>query len=242
MVKPVLSVVAPCYNEEKSVPLIAQAFSTAIGKRRGIEVILVDNGSADGTQTEIKKQAKKYSFIKLVVVKKNIGYGFGIHSGLKHAAGEYVVWTHADLQTNPADVIKALEIILKQEKPEKCFVKGKRKGRPFFDVFFTLGMAVFESVLLRKVLYDINAQPNLFHRSFLEKVPNPPNDFSFDLYFYYMAKRMGYKTIRFPVEFRKRVFGQSHWNTGLKQTWKFIKRTLEYSIKLRKSLEEESHA
>ena len=59
------------------------------------------------------------------------------------------------------------EIIEKQEDPMNCYVKGDRKGRPIFDQIFTLGMSFFETIYLRTKLWDINAQPNIFHRSFL---------------------------------------------------------------------------
>ena len=169
-------------------------------------------------------------------MKKNIGYGFGIWSGLKEAEGNYICWTHADMQTDLKDTIRALEIIQEQKRPETCFIKGKRNGRSAFDSLFTVGMSIFETLFLRKMLYDINAQPNLFHESFITRLNNPPKDFSFDLYFYYMAQKLNYKIIRFPVFFNKRIHGESHWNTSIKGKYKFIKRTIEFSFKLKKRL------
>src|SRR3989337_2952406 len=84
-------------------------------------------------------------------------------------------------------------------------------------------MSFFESLLLGKILFDINAQPNLFHRSFLTHVKNPPQDFSFDLYAYHLAKSKGYSVIRFPVYFGRRQYGESAWNHGVKDKWKFLK-------------------
>ena len=70
-------------------------------------------------------------------------------------------------------------------------VKGNRQGRPLFDVFFTAGMSLFETCYLHMKLYDINAQPNLFPRTFYESWENPPYDFSLDLYALYMAQIKG---------------------------------------------------
>lgn len=183
-----LSVVVPCYNEEKNIPLVVDRFRKVLPKKVNVELVLVDNGSSDGSNKLIKSYVKKYKFIQIAHVKKNIGYGFGIWSGLKKAKGEYVCWTHADMQTDPHDPIRGYEIIKKQKNPKKCYVKGTRKGRSLFDTFFTSCMSLFETVYLGTFLFDINAQPNLFHRSFLKKTPNPPKDFSFDLYYYYIAK------------------------------------------------------
>lgn len=228
-----LSIVIPCYNEEKNIPLILSGFQEVI-KRSDIEIIMVDNGSSDGTQKILDSLLMQYPFAKSVRVEVNQGYGFGILSGLREAKGEYIGWTHGDLQTPPADILKALEIIEKAGNPKKIYVKGRRMGRPLVDRFFTFGMSIFESLFLGELLYDINAQPNVFHRSFFESWINPPYDFALDLYALYLAKKQNIKIIRFPVFFLKRIYGESHWNKNLYSKWKFIKRTILFSIDLKR--------
>lgn len=228
-----LSVVVPCYNEEENIPLILERFGEII-KRDDIEVILVNNGSTDGSSKVLEELLPKYAFARTTLVPVNQGYGYGILQGLKECKGEYIGWTHADMQTDPADILKALAIIEKEK--ESVFVKGNRKGRPLFDVFFTAGMSLFETCYLHKKLYDINAQPNIFPKTFFDGWENPPYDFSLDLYALYMARVKGLKVVRFPVLFPERIHGESKWNTGLKSKWKFIKRTMEFSVKLKKTL------
>jgi glycosyltransferase involved in cell wall biosynthesis len=231
-----LSIIVPCYNEEKNIPLILEKFQSVIN-RDDIEVILVNNGSTDNSQNVFDKLVPKYSFARVVNVEVNQGYGFGITSGLNKAKGEYIGYTHADMQTDPADVLKALEIIEKQNNPKNCYIKGDRKGRPLFDQFFTMGMSVFETLYLGKKLWDINAQPNIFHKSFFDSVKvSCPKDFSLDLYFLYKAQINGLDVIRFDVVFPERIHGESSWNNGLASKWKFIKRTLDFSFKLKKEL------
>lgn len=226
------SIIIPCFNEEKNIPHIFQKFANAL-TNQDLELILVDNGSTDATQKNIKDLLAKYPFAKLVIVPKNQGYGFGILQGLKIATGNYLGWTHADLQTDPSDVIKAIEIIRKENR-EDLFLKGKRKGRHIFDLFFTFSMGLFETIYLRQNLFDINAQPNIFPARFFQSWQNPPNDFSLDLYALYMARKQKLKIIRFSVNFPPRIFGQSKWNTSVMAKWKFIKRTLEFSFKLKR--------
>ncbi len=230
-----LSIVIPCFNEEKNIPLILEKFQSVIN-RADIEVILVNNGSLDNSKEVIDKLLSDYSFAKTINVPTNQGYGFGITSGLKEATGDYIGYTHADMQTDPGDVIKALEIIESQSVSEKCFVKGDRKGRSFFDQIFTWGMSVFETLYLGTKLWDINAQPNIFPRSFFTSLEGVPKDFSLDLYFLYTARKKGFEVIRFDVVFPDRIHGESSWNTGLRSKWKFIKRTIDFSIKLKKEL------
>jgi glycosyltransferase involved in cell wall biosynthesis len=235
-----LSIIIPCYNEEKNIPLILDRFEDSLkdaGMLDAAELILVDNNSKDNSASVIKAQLskKKYSFAK-TVFQPVPGYGAALQKGFKAAQGEYVCWTHGDIQTPPDDVAKAYKLILKQENPKKSFIKGDRHGRPLFDQFFTWGMSLFESAYFGMRLWDINAQPNLFHRSFMGLWKNPPSDFSFDLYILCLASRNDYTIIRFPVYFGKRLHGESSWNTSLSGKWKFIKRTLKFSIELKKRL------
>jgi len=229
-----LSVVVPCYNEAKSIPLLLEKFAHVLTDKD--ELILVDNGSKDDTGDVLAKLLPEYPFVKVITVEDNIGYGYGIVSGLKAAKGVFLSWTHADMQTDPTDVITAYDIIKEKEDAHNYFIKGARRKRPLFDAFFTAGMGVFTSIMLGKWMTDINAQPNLFHSSFMQKLKKPPNDFSLDLYAYYMAKRNGLKIVKFPVDFSKRAHGSSHWNTGIASKWKFIKRTADFTFRLKKDL------
>jgi polyisoprenyl-phosphate glycosyltransferase len=231
-----LSIIVPCYNEAKNIPLIFEKFASII-KRPDIEILFVNNGSIDTSQEVFDQLIPRYTFAKVLKIEANQGYGFGITSGLREAKGEYIGYMHADMQTDPADPIKALEIIEMQTNPENCFVKGNRKNRSLLDQFFTIGMSLFETIYLSTKLWDINAQPNIFHRSFFESIKNNcPKDFSLDLYFFYIAKRKNLNIIRFNVMFPDRIYGSSNWNKGLASKWKFIKRTVQFSIKLKKGL------
>ena len=235
-----LSIVIPCYNESKNLPLILETFKASI-HRDDVEVILVDNGSTDDSARILEELMADFPFARSVRVQVNQGYGFGILSGLKAAAGNFLGWTHADLQTDPADVLHALDLLESQENPSRCYIKGNRKGRPIFDQFFTIGMALFESAYLGESLWDVNAQPNIFSRSFFETWQNPPMDFSLDLYALYMARKQHLQILTFDVIFPPRLHGQSRWNTGIKAKWKFIQRTLEFSIKLKRELKNGNH-
>ena len=230
-----VSLIIPCYNESKSLPeLLKNCQEAFYGKN--IEVVIVDNGSTDNTQEILEILIKDYPFVTLVKVEKNLGYGNGILQGLQSASGEVLGWTHADLQTNPDDVNKGLLVFEKAKDVEKTFVKGERYGRSFIDVFFTVGMALFESILLKTKMWDINAQPTLFHKSFFNSWVEPPNDFSLDLFAYYMAKKKGLCISRFPVVFSERVHGISNWNVSFISKYHFIKRTLIYSFGLQKRI------
>ena len=225
------SLVIPCFNEEKNLPLLIEK-SKELLTRNDIQLILVDNGSTDNTRKILLNYELKHKNLFVVHVKKNKGYGFGILSGLNEAEGDIIGWTHADMQTDPNDFLEG--IIFFKKFGENIFVKGKRHGRPFGDTFFTIGMSIFESILLGTKLWDINAQPTIFSKGFFHSLKNPPNDFSLDLYCYYKAIQSNLKIYRFPVLFGERAHGVSHWNVDFSSKLKFIRRTINYSFKLKK--------
>jgi len=231
------TVVMPCYNEEKNIPLILSRFQTVASKRDDVKLLLVDNGSTDGTAAILAATISQYQFADTLRVPVNKGYGYGILRGLEHCQTDFVGWTHADMQTDPGDIVKALEIVERNNFATDVYVKGERRGRPLTDSFFTAGMSIFESCFLGSNLWDINAQPNIFHRDFFQIWRNPPEDFALDLYAYYFARQKDLRIIRFDVTFPERIHGQSKWNTGFRSKIKFIQRTLEFSLKLKKNLE-----
>ncbi|MBF0219650.1 MAG: glycosyltransferase family 2 protein, partial [Gammaproteobacteria bacterium] len=162
---PSCSIVIPCYDEAKNIPLVLERCREAF-TGQDIELVLVDNGSCDGTAELLCRLLPDYPFARSVRVEVNQGYGFGILAGLRSCNSEILGWTHADMQTDPADIPKALRLMQTCDNPGSCFVKGTRVGRRLSDNLFTLGMSIFESLLLLKPMWEINAQPVLFRRSF----------------------------------------------------------------------------
>ncbi|MEM9739044.1 MAG: glycosyltransferase family 2 protein [Pseudomonadota bacterium] len=229
-----LSLVIPCYNEADTLPGLVARCLVLVGATGG-EVILVDNGSCDQTPAVLQKLLMGQSAVRSLRVDTNQGYGHGILAGLQSARGEVIGWTHADLQTDPMDVARAFEVFKQSDTPELLYVKGLRKARPFKDSVFTAGMSVFETLLMGRVLRDVNAQPNLMHRSVVDAWEKVPHDFSLDLFALANAKQRGLDVVRIPVLFPERLHGQSRWNVNWAAKRKFITRTLDYSFRLRRS-------
>ena len=97
-------------------------------------------------------------------------------------------------------------------------------------------MSIFETLLLGKPMWDINAQPTMFSKTTFDTWQEPPDDFSLDLYAYYQAHCNNLKIFRFPVKFGERAHGVSHWNINWAAKRKFIRRTVEFSWRLRKGI------
>lgn len=235
-----LSIVIPCYNEEKNIPHIVAKIKALLREKPfdDCEVLLVDNGSTDRSANVFQKVLEGVEEnIRVVTVEKNIGYGHGILFGLSQTKGEYLSWTHADLQTDPADTFKALDVYLLAKK-RPVIVKGYRRNRKPGEAFFSGCMAMISSVVLKTRLTEINAQPKLFHRSFYEQIKDEaPLDFSLDLYFLFKAKKQGL-ILDFPVFFLPRLYGEAKGGSGssFKTRVKLIRRTLKYIFELRSRL------
>jgi glycosyltransferase involved in cell wall biosynthesis len=228
-------IVIPCFNESDGLlNLINECLAVAELSNNTLGFILVNNGSKDGSEQIFNEVIGKYSNIEIVSLPTNQGYGGGIIAGLRLSGAQIIGWTHADLQTPLIDCLEAAQTI----DAGASFVKGWRKGRPISDRIFSRGMGFFESVLFGLRLEEVNAQPTLFTKNFFERWQNPPTDFSLDLYALVMATRNGLGIRRMRVEFLPRQFGQSKWNIGLKSKIQFVSGTIKYSIKLRKTLNE----
>lgn len=229
-----LSIVIPCYNESDNLAILIRNLSKI--DKNIFEIILVNNGSTDKTKLVLKSLIEQKSKYKLVNLEYNIGYGHGIMSGVKETSGDIIAWTHADLQTNPKDIINAFDTYINIPNYGNSIIKGKRINRNFFDFFFTYCMGLISSFILNVKVSDINAQPKMFHRNFLNELKNHPNDFSLDLYFLYIAKIKGYKIHEYPVKFEKRIFGKSKGGGTIIGKIKLITRTFKYIFKLKNNI------
>ncbi len=242
-----ISIVIPAYNEAKNLPGLLQRIHACVKKnsvQQNSEWILVDNGSTDETWKILQEAAQKTAYIKPLRIEVNSGYGNGILKGLKRGMGQVLAWTHADCQTDPEDVLRALNAYTSESQTgSKVLVKGQRQKRSWIDCFFSFGMQTWASWVLRIKLHEINAQPKVFPRALLNEMQNAPHDFSLDLYLLYLAQKKGYRIHEIPVEFKVRVHGEAKGGGGsIKNRWKLIQRTFKYIMELNRRLNASSEA
>ena len=229
-----LSIIFPCYNEGSNLKQIIEEIKTIKNDNFNInlEFILVNNGSTDNTSEILLNLDKKYS-IKVVDIKNNLGYGGGILEGVKSAKGKIISWTHADLQCDPNDVIKAYKKHKDKLLNQNFVVKGRRIKRKIINAFFSDAMALIASLVFGKKFNEINSQPKIFHRKFKKYLENAPKDFSLDLFFLYICKKKLYSIIEENVVYKKRLHGISKGGNSLFGKVKLTIRTIKYIIQLR---------
>jgi glycosyltransferase involved in cell wall biosynthesis len=109
---PWLSIVIPFFNEEESVrPLHDQIVEALSGLGRPYEVVAVDDGSTDRTPAILEAIVKDDSRWKVVVLRRNFGQTAAMSAGFDHATGDVIVTLDGDLQNDPADIPRLLELI-----------------------------------------------------------------------------------------------------------------------------------
>tara|TARA_E500000331_G_C17244811_1_gene708680 strand:- start:517 stop:1236 length:720 start_codon:yes stop_codon:yes gene_type:complete len=232
-----VNLIIPCFNEGESLKVLYEKIDKFISEFDcNVCFYILDNGSSDNTAEIIKnfKINKKIKFLKLI---NNEGYGNGVNFGIHQVNdADLVGWFHGDLQFELDDlygIYVKLEKLLKKNE-NKIFFKGTRYGRSILSSIFSFFMGLIATILLRDKFYEINAQPTIFSTDLLKKIDNPPKDFSFDTYLYWLAKKNKYFFIRQKVKFPKRVYGQSNWDLGLTSKIKFSFKNLKYILSLMK--------
>ncbi len=232
--------VLPCYNESKSLHSIVTRASME-AEKSGLtpdqfKLVLVENGSKDDSLQRMHELSKTElgAWFRIVPVPVNQGYGFGLFSGLSTCQAPFVGWSHADEQTDPADAFRAFQVIKKSADPQKTFVKGVRVGRDPKDAFVSQVFETLAWIILNVRFHEINAQPKVFHQSFLKKMIQPPWNFAFDLYMLYQAGKNHFKISEIEVLFPPRKFGTSNWASTFLGRYKTILGMIAYMWRLRK--------
>lgn len=103
-----LSVVAPVYNEEALIDVFYQRVCSAL-EGVNFELVLVDDGSSDGTLPKLEQLAAEDPRVRLVVLSRNFGHQLALTAGLDHARGDAVVMLDADLQDPPELIVQMLD-------------------------------------------------------------------------------------------------------------------------------------
>ncbi len=209
-----LSVIIPCYNEERNIRLGAlESVSHFLRKRNfSYEVILVDDGSIDDSISLIKsfiKDHKKFSLLR----KKHQGKAAAVTAGVLHAKGKVILFSDLDQATPISQINSLLPYFEKKIDIVIGSRKDKRKGAPIFRLAMARGFVFLRNFILnlgisdtqcgfkafsRKAALDIFPRLQVF--SLKRRVSGSTVTAGFDVEVLYLAKLLGYKIIEVPVE------------------------------------------
>ena len=207
-----LSIIIPCYNEKKTIIKIVNQIKNL--KRIKKQIILIDDGSNDGTRQLIKKKLLN-KVNKIIFHKINKGKGAAIISSIKYIKGNLVIIQDADLEYNPKDYIELIKPF-SSNKTKVVYgsrVLGRKKKINIFNLNdFSRNFRIFGNFILTKIsnffnnqsLTDVHTCYKIFRKDIFLKLKIAENDFSFCPEVTTKLAKLSYKIIEIPISYNGR--------------------------------------
>ena len=154
MLKKKLSVIVPVYNEEKTIIATLKRLEETKDTRVEYEVIVINDGSTDNTLKMLRSNVSLYQH--LIDGKQNLGKGYAVKRGLEFSTGDYIIFQDGDLEYDPADFSKFIDII---QKFEADLIIGSRfnynKYTRSFNILNKLGNYVLTFFLIFYIILPL---------------------------------------------------------------------------------------
>ena len=135
-----VSIIVPCYNEEKALPLFYQELNKNLDqfpKGVSFELLFVNDGSSDTTANLLKEMSENDNRVKYISFSRNFGKEAAIYAGLEHSTGQFVTLMDADLQ-DPPELLKEMYNLVKNENYDAVGTRrSTRKGEPIIRSIFS---------------------------------------------------------------------------------------------------------
>jgi glycosyltransferase involved in cell wall biosynthesis len=214
--RPTLSIVIPIFNEEENVPLLAEEIRQALDPPGIVyEVVAVDDGSTDGTWSQLEAVRARDPRWVLVALRRNFGQTAAMSAGFDHVKGDVIVTLDGDLQNDPADIPRMLSLA-----KEYDVVSGWRKRRQ--DPFLSRRLpSLFANWLISKVtgirLHDYGCTLKAYRREVVEHLHLYGEMHRF---IPAIASWMGISLAEVETHHRPRRFGRSKY--GITRTLRVI--------------------
>jgi glycosyltransferase involved in cell wall biosynthesis len=209
-----LSVIIPVYNERNTVAeAIRRSRSVEIPLDR--EIVVVDDGSSDGT-TQILSQLQD-STVRVVFHDVNRGKGAAIRTGLTHVTGDLVLIQDADLEYDPEDWPKLLSPVLKGKARVVYGSRftGERRNMLFWHWVGNRFLSLVTNALYNTTLSDMETCYKLFDRELVQSIALSSNRFGFEPEVTAKILRTGERIYEVPISYAGREIHE-----GKKITWK----------------------
>ena len=219
-----ISIIVPCYNEEKAIPLFYDEMERVIKEDFAkinvkFEYIFVNDGSTDNTLHEIKELHKKDKKIRFISFSRNFGKEAAMLAGLQAAEGDYITLMDADLQ-DPPSLLKQMYDTIKEEGYD-CVATRRvtRKGEPPIRSFFS---RLFYKLINKITDFEmVNGARD--YRLMTRQVKDAIIEMKeYNRFSKGLTSFVGFDTKWIEYENVKRIAGQTKWSF-----WKLFKYALE---------------
>jgi len=200
-----LSIVIPAYNEEATIAaVLARVHAVPLPIAR--EVIVVDDGSTDGTRARIAAAAPAYPGLVVLEMSRNSGKGAAIARAVTAATGDIVVIQDADLEVDPAEHTRLLAPMLQGGAP---VVYGSRflgrRRQPSINAVANLALTLLTNVLYGARITDMETAYKMVRRDVFDRLQLECRRFDFEPEITAKLLRCGYPIIEVPISYTPRT-------------------------------------
>jgi len=212
-----ISIVIPIYNEEENLPILYERLKSVLDRLgKSYEIIFVNDGSTDRSWEIIKDLARKDKHIVGVNFRKNFGQTAAMSAGFDIAKGDVIITMDGDLQNDPEDIPKLLEIL----NQGYDIVSGWRKDRKDNFITRTLPSRIANWLISKTTgvhLHDYGCSLKAYRSEVAKRLDNYGEMHRF---LPALAKSVGAKITEIPVKHHPRIYGKSKY--GISRTFKVI--------------------
>ena len=224
-----LSIIIPAYNEKATISeIIRRIKETNLGDIEK-EIIVVDDGSKDGTRDILKTIPD----IRYIFHEKNLGKGGAVKTGFKNATGDIVIVQDADLEYDPNDYVAVIKPILdgKTEVVNGVRIQPERDERRKKSLYWISWFANHTITWLTNILYfhyskEYEGCYKAFTKRLVDSIEVKTNNFDFDNELICKLLKKGYKIIDVPIRYYPRSYEEGkkiNWKHGFLILWTIVR-------------------
>ena len=204
-----LSVILPAYNEEKNISAAAECISQLLSSENiDCEIVFIDDGSKDGTWSEIKAACKKYSCVRGRHFSRNFGKEAAMFAGLESVRGDCAVVLDSDLQHPPEKIVEMYRL---WEQGYEV-IEGIKDDRGSESAMHRFAADTFYGLMSKATKIDMSSSSDfkLLDRKVIDALNAMPEK---HVFFRALSFWVGFKRAEVKYSVRERVAGESKWST-----------------------------